>query len=75
MVNIISISLPASLAKTMDRMAKECSQTRSEFVRGAIRERILDEQEELARFNHAVKVSKNDKRYSLEEVKKQLGIK
>lgn len=74
--NIISISLPAALAKAMDRLAKGRAETRSEFVRAAIRERILDEQEELAHFNAAMKASKKgDRLYTLAEVKKELGIK
>lgn len=74
MADVISISLPAALTKTVDKLAKANHQTRSEFVRAALHDYIAEEEAEA---RYALKVyheTRNDKTYTHAEVKKMLGL-
>ena len=44
--SVLSISLPKSLTKEVDKLSKQTSQTRSELMRSALREYMLNLQED-----------------------------
>jgi metal-responsive CopG/Arc/MetJ family transcriptional regulator len=59
--NILSISLPPAMTKAVDELSKQTDQTRSELIRSALREYILDAREDKKRFLEAYKSVRKSK--------------
>ncbi len=74
MANIVSVSLPATLTLTMDKLAKSTDQTRSELVRAALREYIADLNEDRGRFLEAYKATRKEKTFSLSTLKSKYSL-
>ncbi len=72
--NVLSISLPPNLTKAVDALSKKTDQTRSELIRNALREYVLDASEDKARFIEAYKATRNEKTKSLAQIRKQYNL-
>ncbi|KKW32224.1 MAG: Ribbon-helix-helix protein, CopG family [Candidatus Uhrbacteria bacterium GW2011_GWA2_52_8d] len=44
---VLSVSLPPKLSKAVDKLSKQTSQTRSELIRNALRDYILNFEEDI----------------------------
>lgn len=71
---ILSISVPAKLSRAMDKLSKQTAQTRSELVRNAVREYIIDSNEDRERFLEAYKATRGQKTLSLEDLQKKYDL-
>lgn len=69
--NVISVSLPPHLTEAVDILSKQTSQTRSELMRNALREYILDMEESRKRFIEAYKETRGQKTISLSQLRKK----
>ncbi|TAL50164.1 ribbon-helix-helix protein, CopG family [Patescibacteria group bacterium] len=68
---ILSVSLPQAMTKTINKLSRQTSQTRSELIRNAVREYIVNRQEDAELLKIAKKRMKSLKkgtRLSHEEV-------
>ena len=73
--NVISISLPPNLSKAVDELSKQTDQTRSELMRDALREYIMDLEEDKKRFLKAYKETRGQKTISLKALRKKYKLK
>ncbi|NQV90520.1 ribbon-helix-helix protein, CopG family [Candidatus Uhrbacteria bacterium] len=71
---ILSISLPVGLTKAMDILSKQTEQTRSELVRSALHEYIMDTAEDRERFLEAYKTTREEKTISMEALRKKYDL-
>ncbi|MFA4845709.1 MAG: hypothetical protein WC654_04080 [Patescibacteria group bacterium] len=69
-----TISLPDTLTNTVDVLSKKIDQTRSEFVGMAVREFLLDIQDDRNHFLEAYKKTRNEKVLSLSELRKKYDL-
>ncbi len=70
----MSVSLPKSLTKAVDTLAASMHQNRSELVRSALREYIVDAQEERERFLKAYKATRKEPVITLARLKKKYAL-
>ena len=66
---ILSVSLPPTLTKAVDELSKQTDQTRSELMRNALREYLLDVKEDRQRFIEAYKLTRDEKTYNMDELR------
>lgn len=71
---VISLSLPPNLTKAMDALSHQTDQTRSELVRSALREYLLDVQEDRERFLNAYKATRKEKIFTMDQLRTQCNI-
>lgn len=74
MADVISISLPPALTKTVDKLAKANHQTRSELIRAALHDYIEEEKAEARYAMEVYRKTRNEKTYTLDQVKKMLKL-
>ncbi len=72
--NVLSISLPPALTKAVDTLSKRTDQTRSELMRNALREYILDANEDRERFLDAYNSTRKEKTYTMSELRKRCNL-
>lgn len=71
---ILSISLPANMTKAVDTLSRQTDQTRSELIRNALREYLLDMQEDRERFLTAYQSTRNERVYSMQEIREKYDL-
>ena len=71
---ILSISLPEQLTKAMDTLSKETDQTRSELVRNALREYLMDVQDDRKRFLEAYRETRGGKMITMEQLRRKYDL-
>lgn len=71
---VLSISLPTGLTKAMNVLSKQTEQTRSELIRSAIHEYILDMAEDRERFLEAYQTTRGGRIISMETLRKKYGL-
>ncbi|MBI4438259.1 hypothetical protein HY631_04910 [Candidatus Uhrbacteria bacterium] len=69
-----SVSLPGTLTSAVDVLSKKIDQTRSEFVGMAVREFLLDIQEDREHFLEAYKKTRKEKVLSLPDLRKKYDL-
>ena len=62
------------MPRAMDALAKQTDQNRSELVRRAVREYLMDSEEDRDRFVAAYRSTRKEKVYTHAQLKKQLGL-
>lgn len=70
----MSVSLPTTLTKAIDALAANTHQNRSELVRSALREYIVDAGEERERFVKAYKATRKESSMTLSHLKKKYAL-
>ena len=73
-LQIVSVSLPASMAKLLDQAAKRTHRNRSEYIRHALHDHLAEEAEELAALKRAVAEGPRGPLLSMKGLKKQFGL-
>lgn len=71
---VLSISLPEGLTKAMDVLSKQTDQTRSELVRSALHDYILDMAEDRERFLVAYQATRGGRTISMEALRRKYGL-
>lgn len=72
---MLTLRLPSALDKSLARSARAAKQTKSAFVRAAVMERIAEAEDyRIAVKRLAAVKSGKSKTYSLEEVKRDVGL-
>ncbi len=72
---MLTLRLPPSLDKTLTRAALAARQTKSAFVREAVLERIAEAEDYRIAVKRIARVKSGKERtYSLEEIKRDLGL-
>ncbi len=71
---VLSISLPTTMTRAIDRIAKSTDQNRSELVRHALRDYILDLEEDRKRFIEAYQATRHEPLITHAELKKRLRL-
>ena len=72
---MLTLRLPPALDKSLGRSARAAKQTKSAFVRDAVLERIAEAEDyRIAVKRLAAAKSGKSRTYSLEEVKRDLGL-
>lgn len=71
---VLSISLPTGLTKVMDVLSKQTEQTRSELIRSALHDYILDIAEDRERFLEAYQATRGGKTIFLEALRKKYDL-
>lgn len=72
--HILSISLPPNLSKAVDVLSEKTEQTRSELIRSALREYLLDSTEDTQRFLDAYTATRKEKTTTLAQMRKRYKI-
>ena len=67
--HILSISLPDNLTKAVDTITKQTDQSRSELVRNALREYLLNMDDDRARFLEAYRETRKEKLITMDELR------
>lgn len=71
---VLSISLPVGLTKAVDTLSKQTEQTRSELVRSALHDYILDMAEDRERFLEAYQATRGGKTISMDALRKKYDL-
>ncbi len=71
---ILSISLPKGMTQLIDDLSAQMDQTRSELMRNALREYVLDVKEDRKRFLEAYKDTRKQKTYSMKELRSRCNL-
>ncbi|CAI2672596.1 hypothetical protein AKUH4B205J_TOXIN200100 (plasmid) [Apilactobacillus kunkeei] len=69
-----SIKLSNELNSTVNDYLKVSGQSFNSFVNSAVQEKIEDDTRSTKILTSAIESNKNEKRYSLDDVKRELGI-
>ena len=72
--NILSISLPSRLARSVDELARLTEQNRSELIRSALRSYIMENMEDRERFLKAYRATRREPTISLKRLKKKYRL-
>jgi len=72
--DILSVSFPHNLTKAIDAISKKTDQTRSELIRSALRDYILDMEGDRQRFVDAYAATRKEKTMSLENLRKKYDL-
>lgn len=73
-LQIVSVSLPSKMAKLLDQAAKRTHRNRSEYIRHALHDHLVEEAEELAQLKKAVAEGPRGPLLTMKELKKQFGL-
>ncbi len=71
---IVSVSLPEKMAKAIDLLSEEMDQTRSELIRDAVRDYLIDAHRDRERFLEIYAATRGEKMVPLEEFRKECGL-
>ena len=72
--NVLTISLPYQLSHAVDELTRQTEQTRSELVRQALRDYLVDVHEDRQRFLQAYRKTRKEKFISMEAFRKKYGL-
>ncbi len=72
--NIVTISIPKNLTRTMNSLSKQTDQTRSELVRNALRAYFLDMADDRERFLEVYRSTRKQKKMSMADLRKKYGL-
>ncbi len=72
--DILSISLPKSMTKSIDALSAQTEQTRSELMRNALREYLLDVNEDREKFLDAYKNTRKEKTFTMKELRTRCNL-
>ena len=71
---VISLSFPAGLAKAMDTLSKQTAQTRSELMRSALHDYMLDMAQDRERFLEAYQATRGGTMISMGALRRKYGL-
>ena len=71
---IISVSMPRKLAKAIDKVSQETFRARSELVRNAVSDYLAEMEEDRLMFLKAYDSTRNEKIFTLEEIRKKYHL-
>jgi metal-responsive CopG/Arc/MetJ family transcriptional regulator len=72
--SVVTVSIPKRLTHAIDSLSKQTEQTRSELVRSALREYVMDMAEDRERFLKAYRATRKQKTITMDAMRKKYDL-